>query len=130
MSMSRPACCALQARGSTATATASSRGGPRAPERERQELGMKEQKDAGVAEATRGVSGEHRLPRTGDVPLVFQGELVAAATGARFGGRDHTRWYEVEVFRTEDGAWVGHVQFRTTWVPRPPKDPWGRGEVP
>lgn len=55
------------------------------------------------------------MPRTGDRPLTFAGELIASADGRRQGGKEANRWHELAVYRTARGNWIAAISYRTCW---------------
>lgn len=55
------------------------------------------------------------IPRTGDVPLSFRGEPIAFESSRRAAGEKATRWHEITAYRTEEGRYVLHVGWRSTW---------------
>lgn len=55
---------------------------------------------------------EFQLPRTGDSPVSFRGTLLASATGQAAGA---IRWYELAVYRTDSGAFVLSIAYRSTF---------------
>ena len=55
------------------------------------------------------------LPRSGQPPLRFRGELLAESCGERQAGREQTRWHELAVYRTAGGVFVVRVAYLTRW---------------
>jgi hypothetical protein len=56
------------------------------------------------------------LPRTGDVPLQFEGEhLAGVSTQTGPGGQDRNRWFEIDLYRTEAGTYVLAISYMTLW---------------
>lgn len=55
------------------------------------------------------------LPRTGDTPLTFSGELVADSDGQYAAGQNKNRWHELAVYRTTGGKYVVAIKYRTIW---------------
>lgn len=60
----------------------------------------------------------HSLPRTGNVPLKFDGDLVAMSipsveSGKK--GKDPKRWHELSLFRTPTGKYVLAISYRVEW---------------
>lgn len=55
------------------------------------------------------------LPRSGQAPLTFAGELVAESDGHWVNGRDQNRWHDLAVYQTASGKWVAAVAYRTRW---------------
>lgn len=68
-----------------------------------------------LAAEQRKAAPSHRLKRSGQAPLAFQGELLAEADGQMVSGKDQNRWHEVSVYRTEGGKYVAAVAYRTRW---------------
>lgn len=60
------------------------------------------------------------LPRTGDAPVTFEGELVAEQP-ARFTD-DRQRHHKLAVYRTRDGSLVLHIHYQTDWKGEEPDD--------
>lgn len=56
----------------------------------------------------------YTLPRTGDAPLKFTGEPIAASCGKRLLGKDNNRWHDLAVYSTESG-YVVAIQYGTQW---------------
>lgn len=50
------------------------------------------------------------VTRTGRAPLVFVGELIAEVEGD-----GDKRWHDLRLYRTQGGAYVAHVEYRTRW---------------
>lgn len=59
--------------------------------------------------------GTYTLPRSGQAPLRFQGDLLAASNGQWQSGRDWTRWHELAVYRTARGQYVVQIGYRTRY---------------
>lgn len=57
----------------------------------------------------------YELSRTGNAPVRFTGELLAAVDGFRSAGKENNRWHELAVYRTAGGQIVGVIQYRTRW---------------
>lgn len=55
------------------------------------------------------------LRRTGDVPLAFEGDLLAESNGRVQAGRDHSRWHVLGVYRTKGGTYVVRIAYRTQY---------------
>lgn len=58
---------------------------------------------------------EITLPRSGQAPLVFVGEMLAESDGERVSGREQNRWHELAVYRTPGGKFVVRIAYRTRW---------------
>lgn len=73
--------------------------------------------DSSNAETIPGepVGGNYTLRRSGQAPLTFRGELIASSDGERQGGKEHTRWHELAIYRTAGGKYVAVISFRTKW---------------
>jgi len=54
------------------------------------------------------------LPRTGQAPLRFSGELLRKADGERLAGRERNRWHEIDIYALADGYAVA-IRYRTKW---------------
>ena len=66
---------------------------------------------------------EFKLPRTGNVPVRFTGELIAEATSRKDGKpnadgtpRPSKQWYEASIYRTQGGGFVVAATYRTDWA--------------
>ena len=57
----------------------------------------------------------HKIQRTGQAALVFEGAQLAEASGLRHGGRDCNRWYDLAVYRTDSGRIVVTASYETRW---------------
>src|SRR3990172_4591788 len=55
------------------------------------------------------------LTRTGQAPLVFDGERIADGDTQGIAGREHTRGHVAAVYRTAAGTYVVAVAFQTKW---------------
>ena len=55
-----------------------------------------------------------KLPRTGDVPIGFYGELVASRSGKQLWGREQYSWYEISVYRTISSKFVISIAYRVS----------------
>lgn len=56
----------------------------------------------------------YTIPRSGDAPLKFDGELIATAGSDQFASRELQRWHTLSLYRT-DSRWIVHVAFRSRW---------------
>lgn len=54
---------------------------------------------------------KHEVPRMGDVPLAFDGDLLSERSSRRDGV---SRWTEVRVYSTVTGLWVTELVGRST----------------
>jgi len=54
---------------------------------------------------------DFNLPRSGQLPLRFNGELLAVSDSKRPAA---VRWSELEIYRVDDGRYVVHTVGRTT----------------
>jgi hypothetical protein len=54
---------------------------------------------------------EYKLPRTGNAPVKFTGELLAQGSSKADGGPRSRSWHTVEIYRSRGGSWIGHVGF-------------------
>src|SRR3990167_1105524 len=66
--------------------------------------------------------GKIKLPRTGDRPLAFAGEQIAAADSRQPQGPCQNRWYDLALYRTEGGTYVVAIGYRTQWQGELPRD--------
>lgn len=57
----------------------------------------------------------HTLPRTGDAPVTFSGSLLAESDGRMQSGRDHNRYHNIALYRTDGGSYVVSISYRTMW---------------
>jgi hypothetical protein len=55
------------------------------------------------------------LTRSGDAPLQFAGELVAEADSRARNGPGQSRWFTLQIYRTECDQWVAAIGYRTQW---------------
>ena len=55
------------------------------------------------------------LPRSGQAPLTFNGELIASSEGQQLAGRDRARWHDLAIYRTTDNRYVVGVSYQTIW---------------
>jgi hypothetical protein len=62
------------------------------------------------------------IPRSGDSPLRFNGELLASQSSRLVAGMEATRWHEMEIYRTDNGKYVIHLGWRTQWSREPSQD--------
>ena len=66
---------------------------------------------AGFAMAPRTV------PRTGEKPLAFDGEILATAHSRRMGKNAPSKnWYEAAVYKTRGGSFVAAAAYKTNWA--------------
>lgn len=57
----------------------------------------------------------YTLERTGDRPLVVEGDRIAEESSRSPKGWGRARWHEIAVYRTGAGRYVAHVVYRTQW---------------
>lgn len=57
----------------------------------------------------------YTLTRTGDTPLRFRGEQIAAVSSRIINGQERNRWFDLALYRTAGGAYVAAVAFRSQW---------------
>ena len=62
------------------------------------------------------------LPRTGDRPLQFDGDQLAATDSRQSQGPCQTRWYELSLYRTDGGKYAVAIGYRTQWQGELPRD--------
>jgi hypothetical protein len=55
------------------------------------------------------------IPRTGQAPLRFTGELIAETSTRLIAGRERNRWFVLKLYRTGGGKFPLSVAFRTRW---------------
>ena len=55
------------------------------------------------------------LTRTGDRPLEFKGETLAAATSEGSSGPAETRWHDITLYNTETGSIICAITYHTRW---------------
>ena len=82
--------------------------GPRA-----KEARMSEEKVEKVGEIGRVVQF-FKLPRTGDIPVEFYGELLASRSGRDLWEREHSYWYEVTIYKSIINKFIVAISYRTT----------------
>jgi hypothetical protein len=59
---------------------------------------------------------EIRLKRTGQLPLVFRGELLKKVDGMWVNGKDQNRWHEIRLYRTEQSKrYVLAIEYHSQW---------------
>jgi len=58
---------------------------------------------------------EITLPRTGDRPLAFTGELLAQEETKWWAGKESNRWHKLALYRTAGDRWVLAIGYRTQW---------------
>lgn len=57
-----------------------------------------------------------KLKRTGQLPLVFRGELLKEADGKWVNGKDQNRWHKIALYQTEQSKrFVLAISYRTQW---------------
>jgi len=56
-----------------------------------------------------------RVHRDGMKDLVFEGELLGAASNRYIGGQSQTTWFELELYKTKGGKYVLYEGFKTCW---------------
>jgi hypothetical protein len=59
----------------------------------------------------------HRIPRTANQPVVFEGELVAHVSGAK---KNVARWHELALYCQDNGLLILHIAFRSNWEKEAP----------
>jgi len=55
------------------------------------------------------------ISRTGDVPLKFEGILIAESDGKWAAGKDQNRWHNLRIYRTSKGNFVAELEYLTCW---------------
>lgn len=56
-----------------------------------------------------------KLSRTGDRPLVFDGECLSEVENRHFSGKEQNRWFQLGLYKINGGDYVLHVGYRTIW---------------
>jgi hypothetical protein len=60
----------------------------------------------------------HKLDRTGQAPLEFEGERIKECVNrVRGGGHAESRWHELTLYRCDDDTLIAHCIYQTQWVP-------------
>jgi len=54
-----------------------------------------------------------KLPRSGDIPIGFYGERVAARSGETLWGREHSYWYEISIYKSIANKFIIAVRYRS-----------------
>lgn len=57
----------------------------------------------------------YTLPRTGDRPVRFTGEIIALASTRPHQGPCENRWWDLALYRTEVGQYVAAIGYHTQW---------------
>lgn len=57
----------------------------------------------------------YKLSRTGQAPLVFEGEELARVDGKWSAGREQNRYHNLAVYRTAGGNYILQVEYITQW---------------
>lgn len=55
------------------------------------------------------------VPRTGDSPLAFQGEVIREVDGRNNAGQEQNRWHDLAVYRTRSGKYVLAISYFSRW---------------
>ena len=58
---------------------------------------------------------QHRLQRSGNAPLTFSGERIAAQDGRLQFGKEHNRYHDLAIYRTGEGKYIVAIKFMTLW---------------
>ena len=72
---------------------------------------MPEEKIQKVGEIARVVQF-FKLPRTGDIPVGFYGELLASRDGKHLWGREHSSWYQISLYKTITNKYIVAIGYR------------------
>lgn len=56
----------------------------------------------------------HKLQRSGNAPLLIDGDLLADVDGKRYRNKDRNRWHRIMLFRTATG-YAARVAYYTAW---------------
>lgn len=57
----------------------------------------------------------HTIPRTGQRPLVFDGDRLATTDSRATEGPAHARWWNLALYRHPDGRHLATASYRTQW---------------
>jgi hypothetical protein len=60
-------------------------------------------------------STTYRLPRTGQAPLMFSGQMLAENDGSHQAGREQNRWHALALYRADSGRYVAAIRYHTRW---------------
>lgn len=66
---------------------------------------------------------EYTLPRTGQRPIKFTGELIANSTRepVKAKDKDKLRYYELSIYKTESEKYIAVVVYHTEWEDEEPR---------
>ena len=62
------------------------------------------------------VDEQHKLPRSGDLPVFFKGKLLVTKNNQFRKGNQQSRWHQISVYQTTSGRYVVYIAYRTAWV--------------
>lgn len=58
---------------------------------------------------------KYKLTRTGNAPLVFDGEIIAESNGRVASGKEQNRWHDLRLYRTTGGNYVLEIAYISQW---------------
>ena len=59
------------------------------------------------------MTAKHKIDRSGNVPLSFDGELISECIGRLRLNRSHNRYHDLAIYRTGEGRYIVAIQFKT-----------------
>lgn len=59
------------------------------------------------------MSETYTIPRSGDAPLSFVGDVITDIDGEYVNGQEQTRWHAIAIYRTEENTFVAHVGYHS-----------------
>ncbi len=59
--------------------------------------------------------GVFRIEPTNGAPLEFEGDIAARSEGGGEADRKQSRWYDIVLYRTNDGQYILQVDYHTLW---------------
>ena len=62
------------------------------------------------------VDEQHKLPRSGDLPVFFKGKLLVTKNNQFRRGNQQIRWHQISVYQTTNGRYVVYIACRTAWA--------------
>lgn len=58
---------------------------------------------------------KYKLPRSGNAPLVIEGEKIAEEEGRHYAGQDQNRYHNLTLYRTSKEQYVLQILYCTQW---------------
>lgn len=58
---------------------------------------------------------KYKLARSGNAPLVFEGEKIASEDGRIYAGQEQNRYYNLTLYRTSKGQSVLRIEYCSQW---------------